>query len=93
MIYACTIKENPGGFGLYQRGEAAPVSDRWGDYLRGYEAWEEIASDEGAVTVERVPKGELPWGCVEGGDYGRIYRLNDGTATWYQGVCIGRAHG
>jgi hypothetical protein len=93
MIYECTIKEKPEGFGLYQRGEERPCDNGWGDNITTYKAWEEIASDEGAVTVERVPKGELPWGCVEGGDYGRIYRLNDGTATWYQGVRIGRAHG
>ena len=84
MLRECTIEESPSGFGMYQRGEECPT------LARTYFEWEGFARDAG-VEVERVPRGESPWGCVEGGDYGRIYRSGDGEHTVFCGVRIAKA--
>ena len=83
MIYECTIEECPSGFGMYQRDEETR------SLARTYFEWEGFARDAG-VEVERVPRGESPWGCVEGGDYGRIYRSGEGDDVVFFGVRIGR---
>jgi hypothetical protein len=77
----CNIEGCPSGFGQYQRTET--VSEEYDGFDSLLAA---IEDSNPSADVREVPRGEEPWGRIEGGDYGRIIEIAEGEKVSYCGV-------